>query len=391
MNFRLPTFENIITYDNSKFYNLEFWKKAKEHYDAKEYKLSAINVLQYLNSSFLKKKDIKKDRIEIYCKHGLADIEIIVTNTHISVKSKLIKLPKENRKAILRQVAEFNFAFFDFAKIVLDEELLYIDFQTPLALAHPHYLFDVLYEIIYGSDKILSELIFNYNAKPLWEIQRLPKEKEKKVLEEISLIKQEYFELTKHFKENNEDSLEWDIGVISLYKLVLLKHLRGKTFFEIRELLETAYDGDLSVERRAELMYDFFERMDEKKLKDEVFTVELAASDKKYCNSEIAQEFFGDYKDIVDSFYQNGKKLKLSYMITTIMLRFLILYNVDKKNFTFINKTLMRQSKSDTELAYKKLRSAFYKLFQQDIGADNETELLVFSIFIIIVLYYIFK
>jgi len=299
-------------------------------------------------------------------------------------------LPKQHKKVILRRVAEFNFNYFDFARVILDDGLLHIDYTIPLALANPDYLFDVIYEIIYGSDKLLAELIFKYEAKPLYEIKRLPENQESNILALIKEIKQEYFSYAKEFREKNRGSFKWDIGVISLYKLVLCPYLRGDVHYEIKRLLEFAYDGDVDLQKRIDAMESFFQKLIIEELKSKVFDAKLSISDKKYFDEEIAKEFFEDYQKPMDRYYKNENKFALSYLSVDIFLRFLALYNVNEQNFRFVNSALTQCSKKETSKCYKKLYSKYYSLLKQDL-TDNNKELIVFVIMVIVALYFIIK
>jgi len=389
MEYKFPKFEKIQNYDNSRFYKIKYLNKSRKLYKQQKYKESVIFLIKYLNSDILKNVSLKQPSIEVDIQHALAHIKLNIDDKKVHIRSNIIKINSHNKIVALRKVAEFNFDYFDFAKIVLQDDLLYIDFEIPLEQAYPKYLFYCLYEIIYGSDRIIAQLVFKYNIEPLYEIKRLSNKEEEKVVGYIQNVIDEYESIKQTFREDNKNYYQWDIGVISLYKLVFCTHIRGDLYYSIHKTLSVAYDRDMDIVKKIDAISNFFDKLKKHhNLEQEIYDVKLAITEREYSDSEIIEEFFKDHKEVIDDYKKNNKNFELSYFSVGVFLRFLYLYNVSKNYLNPINKLLIKCSNKDATKCSKHARKLFIKLSKADLDSQRVGFWVSIVVYIILRMYF---
>lgn len=250
-------YDPVIEYDHK--YDLKAWKKCVELLEKGRYEESLNEFMRYVNSDSAKKYNVGKNHWVI--PHGSLMVEIKVTpDNYVEIYAPFLKLPSDNRVALLRQISELNFRVLILSQIVLYNDSLHFTYRTPLPLIDPYKIYDVLKEICWNGDSYDDMFIEKFGAIPLREkkVNYIPQKKIDKAYEYFQAFIDEAFRYDSYFQTKRWPEFSYDIFGITLMKTDWIIAPQGFLRTEIERIVQILFDKksleDINSEVRNELM-----------------------------------------------------------------------------------------------------------------------------------------
>lgn len=373
----LPRYQRPIASINDPINKVEHWNNAIDAFDEKEYKKTAIEIINYMNPAILEGKDVENE-IEIVQMQGSAEIQVKITDTLFSVKAPFLKITdKTNKVALLRKVSEVNFSPLKLAQIHLIENELWFAYEMPIELCQPNKVYDILRNIAVYADDYDDIFIEKYKASFYKEPvhNKLSDEEREIIWGQISTVFEDYTNYTQFFKDKRWDDYQWDNLVISMLKISNMPYVHGKLRSDLIEYIGNLFDGDLDYNFRIDKGVNFMKKLLAKS-KDEimkdVYHAEQFISLRWRSSEQIITDRLKNNLERVQEYEKKESYFNLSYYLQFTLLKLIYDYNLDENYKDAIETVLEKVSGLEPTEAAPLLARTFYAL--QDGSVNNKVE-----------------
>ena len=375
----LPRFERPLKSTSEPEVNNDYWDKAVDAFDEKEYRTSILSVINYLNEKVLEGVDTSSD-INITQMQGSAEINIKITDDSFSIKVPFLKITeKTNEVALLRKVAEVNFSQLDIEQIKLKDKELFFSYECPLSMCQPNKMFSLIRNVCFRSDELDDEFIENYGAEFYKEPKttKLTQEEQEIAWKQISNIFEDYEGLHDLFREKRWNDWQWDAILISLLKLSNMPYLQGLLRSELIENIEALYNNKVDFQTRVDRGTNYIKTLiakDKSEFIDSLYHADQFVSLLWRSSEEIIEEKCENIQETVDDYEENEKHFNQSYYLQGIFLKMLYNYNLEDSYKNAIYKTLEEVSGLSPDEAAPKLHKLYDDMNHCRINDEDEDD-----------------
>lgn len=209
--------------------NTGLFDSAIEAFTAGDYRESLHMLLDSVGERLRHKYgDPEGDRFRI--PHGPVYLHIRQENDTLYLSVPFAGLPEKNRMAMMRQVAGLNFSDLDLARFRMKEDGLYLEYDCPVALAHPGKVRYVLEEICrvgarydrefrrqFGAPRLERPLFVPYSSETVAYAYEALQQSCRECLEGLR-----YFEPLRKFNDM------WDLITATFFKIVYTLRPQGE-------------------------------------------------------------------------------------------------------------------------------------------------------------------
>jgi hypothetical protein len=130
--------------------DLGSWAKANEFYEAGQWRKAIESTIKFVEPGF---KGLPAGDASLVFPHGSIRLELKIEGERISLRAPFLNLPASGAKiALMRQVAELNFANLSLSWVRLDGDTLTFHYEDALSGCEPTKLYFILEEICYCAD-----------------------------------------------------------------------------------------------------------------------------------------------------------------------------------------------------------------------------------------------
>lgn len=353
---------------------ISFWEEAKDAFDDKKFKETAIAVINYINPNLLEGKNTDGD-IEIIQMQGSAEIHVKITDKKFRVKAPFLRITdKTNKVALLRKVAEVNFSPLRLAQIRQHKDELWFEYEMPIELSQPNKVYDILRNVAVYADDYDDMFINKYQAefykKP--EYKELTETEKEQVWKQITEIFEDYTNYVQFFKDKRWDDFIWDMLVISMLKISNMPYVHGKLRSDLIEYVGNLFNSDLDFNFRVDKGVNYMKKLMAKS-KEEIM------SDIYYANHLISLRWRSSQQAITDRLKHNLERVQdyekeesnfnISYYLQFVFLKLIYDYNLGDIYKKAIYDVLEEVSGLEPNQAAPKLTKVFYAM--QDGSINN--------------------
>ena len=160
---RSPVYDDCIHGIRQHPDSLPHWHKALQHYEHKEYKLAALEVLNYMDPGVVRRRS-NNNQTQFVIPHGSVRLQLLITDEICMARAPFVRLQKEKVVPALRQATEINFSTLTLSQIVMKDDELHFQFHSPIDLCEPYKLYNVLREICLNADYYDDMFIDKFGA-----------------------------------------------------------------------------------------------------------------------------------------------------------------------------------------------------------------------------------
>lgn len=361
----LPKFQRPIQGIDEPRTEVSHWDKAMDAYDAKNYRTSLIETINYINPELLNGKDTTGE-INLVRGQGSAEIQVNISETTFSVKAPFLRaIDATNKVALYRKIAEVNFNPLTLAQIHLKEDTLWFEYESPIALCQPYKVYDVLREICVYADDYDDEFVEKYKADFYKETntQPLAGEEIEQVWQQISTVLTEYKDYSAFFKEKRWDAFQWDIIFISILKIVNMPYVHGTLRTKLQEYVNNMYNGSIDFNHRIDKGTNFMQKlcaMSQKEIMSDVYHAQAVISLKWRSSIKIVQDEAKKMERFVNKYVNDSDNFSLCYYLQYSFLHLLYNFNVEDIHKEAIYDVLEKVSGLEPSTASKHLLNTYY-------------------------------
>lgn len=369
----IPRFQRPLKSKSDPQVKVEHWDEAKDAFDEKNYKLAAIETINYINSSLLKDIDTNGD-IEISQMQGSAEIQIKITDESFSIKAAFLKITSEtNKVALLRKVAEVNFTPLTLVQIRLKNDELWFEYSMPISLCQPNKVYDIIREVCIYADEYDDEFTNDYKAS----LYRTPKktvftENEKEeVWNQISMILEDYTNYVAFLKEKRRESFTWDIIVITILKLSNMTYINGNLRSDLIEYVTYLFNGNINFQHRVDKGTNFIKKLKDtpkEKIMDNVYHADLFYSLRWRSSAQIISDKLKGNLEQIQKYEKEESYFNLSYYLQFVLLKLIYDYNIEDNYKDVIYDALEKAAGLSPTDASVILTKAYYDLYNQTVN-----------------------
>lgn len=375
----IPKYRRPIVSVDEPVVKVAHWNEAIDAFDDKEFKKSALGVINYINPKLLEGKNTDSD-IEIVQKQGSAEIHVKITNEIFSVKAPFLRITeKTNQVALLRKVAEVNFSPLKLEQIQLENDELWFEYEMPIELSQPNKVYNILRNVSVYADDYDDLFIEKYQASFYKEPEHkaLTEEEKELVWSQISDVFEDYKNYTAFFKEKRWEDFQWDNLVISLLKISNMPYVHGKLRSDLVEYISNLFNGNLDFKFRVDKGVNYMKKLTEKSKEEimkNVYHAEQFISLRWRSSSQIITDRLKNVLERVQQYEKEESNFNLSYYLQFTLLKLIFDYNLEEHYKTAIEDVLEEVSGLTPSEAAPKLTKVFYALQKGSInnqGAKN--------------------
>ncbi|WP_430905836.1 hypothetical protein [Maribacter sp. 2-571] len=361
----LPRFQRPLQGIAEPKTDVSYWDKAMDAYDAKSYRQSLIETINYINPAILANKNTAED-LNLVHNQGSAEIQVSIDQNTFSVKAPFLRIAEgTNKVALFRKVAEVNFAPLTLAQIHLSGKELWFEFSMPITLCQPYKVYDVLREISVFADDYDDEFVEKYKADFYKEsnTQPLTGEEAETAWQQISDILEDYKNYSAFFKEKRWNDFQWDITVISILKIVNMPYTHGALRTKLQEYVTNMFDGKIDFQYRIDKGTNFMQELLQKSKEDylkDLYHADAFISLKWRSSVQILQDEVKRFENTVNSYVKNQDNFALCYYLQFNFLYMLYNFNVEEHQKNAIYDVLESVAGLEPNIAAPKLLKTYY-------------------------------
>lgn len=373
----IPRYRRPIPSIGDPVIHVEHWEKAIDAYDEKEFRKSVFEVLNYINPSLLKDKDLSGD-VDIVQMQGSAEIQVKITDKLFSIKAPFLRITNEtNKVALLRRVGEVNFSPLGLASIVLRGDELWFEYEMSLVVCQPNKVYDLLHEVCVYADDYDDQFIEKYKASFYKEptITALTEKEQDEVWSQITDIFEDYHNYTQFFIEKRWTNFQWDNVVISLLKLSNMPYIHGKLRSDLIEYVRNLFNGDLDFQFRVDKGVNFMKKLSAKpreEIMKNAYHAEQFISLRWRSSPQIITDRLKGNLEQVQKYEKEESNFSLSYYLQFTLLKLIYDFNLEESYKKAIEKVMEDVSGLEPDEAAAKLTKVFYQLYEGNVTEQAE-------------------
>ena len=277
-----------------------------------------------------------------------------------------------NVVALLRRVAEINFALLDYVSITFENNLLSMNYVEKIDRCKPLKVNWILQEFLFAGDEHLNEFIEKYNAKSLSLVKKeeLTTAQQEKVLKAIRGYLSEYDSYVDYFENNGRSSYVWDIALITLYKISNMNYLNGYLKYELINKISILNNEKIEFKDKLIEAKKYIKSLQEKSDEfylERMFFREDIISLLKISSVDILKEYLGGYFDSLAKYESEQNDFAKVYYLQVIFLRVIYNYNISAYQKKQIEKALRRIAKDNIKKGSENLIILYNKFMRKEI------------------------
>ncbi len=368
----LPRYKRPLESIGDPIINVEYWDKAQDAFDNKEYKKTIIEVINYINPELLKNIDTTQD-INLTQMQGSAEINVTVTDDFFKLSVPFLKITDAtNEVALYRKVAEINFNILTLSQIKLREDELWFEYEMPIALCQPNKVYDLLREVCVYADDYDDLFINNYKASFYKTPQTKPLTEADKdiVWSQIQEILEDFQNYSQFFIEKRWDNYVWDITVICLLKISNMPYVHGQLRSDLIENIGALFDGNVDFNVRKDTGVNFIKKlckMTREEVMGNVYHAEQFISLRFRSSEQIISDKLEKSLEIVDSYEKKESFFALSYYLQFVLLKLIYDFNIEENYKNLIHDVLEEVAGLEPNQAAPKLLKVFRAMHEQTV------------------------
>ncbi len=359
--------------------DVSYWSKAMDAYDAKNYRQALLETINYINSDVLQNHSLNDD-LQIVHGQGSAEIRISISQDMFSVKAPFVKITENTNKVpLFRKVAEINFNPLTLAQIRRKQDVLWFEYETPIALCQPYKVYDVLREISVYSDDYDDEFIEKYQAEFFTTPKTTPLSEDEKdtVWQQIQEVLEDYEKYSKEFKEKRWNDYQWDITVLSLLKIVNMPCVHGTLRTKLEEYVSNLFNGQIDFNFRIDKGTNFMQKLLAKSKEEflqDMYHAESLISLKWRSSTEVLQNHAKSMETYVERYVKENNQLMLCYYLQSAFLKMIYDYNMEEHHQNAIYDVLEKVSGKNLDEARPLLLSTYYAFLDGTVSTTSSTK-----------------
>lgn len=375
----LPTYKRPIKSIDDPVVKVEYWDKAMDAFDEKDFKKAIIGVLNYINPSLLEGKNLDGN-IKITQMQGSAEISVEITDKKFSIKAPFLRITEQtNEVALLRKVAEVNFSPLTLAQIHLKNDELWFEYEMPIELSQPNKVYDIIRNVSVYADDYDDMFIDKYKAsfykEPIFKV--LTESEKEQVWTQISDVFEDYKNYTQFFKDKRWDDFQWDNLVISMLKISNMPYVHGKLRSDLIEYIGNLFNGDLDFNFRVDKGVNFMKKLTAKsreEIMSNIYHAEQFISLKWRSSAQIITDRLEHNLERVQNYEKDESYFNLSYYLQFTLLKLIYDFTLEDDYKNIIETVLEEVSGLEPSEAAPKLTTVFYKLYKGTVTAEPKKE-----------------
>ena len=372
----LPKYKRPIAKIDDPTVNVDFWDEAVDAFDDKNYKQSALAIINYINPNILKDVDAEQDVIFTQMQ-GSAEVKVKITDSTFCIKTPFLRITEQtNQVALLRRVAEVNFTPLRLAQIHLKDNELFFDYEMPIELAQPNKVYDILREVCVYADDFDDKFIEKYKAdfyKTPKKIELTETEKEA-VWQQISDIFEDYTNYSAFFKEKRWESYVWDLLAISFLKISNMPYMHGKLRSDLIRNISSLFNFDIDFNHRVDKGVNFMKELMARSKEDilkNAYHAEQFLSLRWRSSEQIIKDWAQNRLETIQKYEKEESNFNMSYYLQVGFLKLIYDYNLEQNYTDVINSVLEDVSGLEPSDAAPKMAEVFYQLLNGEINAPK--------------------
>lgn len=375
----LPRFSRPIKSRGNPRMDVSFWSKAMDAHDAKHYRQALLETINYINSDVLRNHSLDDD-IQIVHGQGSAEIHISVTQDTFLVKAPFVKISDHtNKVALFRKVAEINSNPLTLTQIRRKKDILWFEYETPIALCQPFKVYDVLREISVYTDHYDDEFIEKYNAEFFSEpkVSPLSDEEKNAVWQQIKEVLEDYEKFSNEFKEKRWNDYQWDITVLSLLKIVNIPCVHGSLRTKLEEYVSNLFNDQIDFNFRIDKGTNFMQKLlgkSKEEFMQDIYHAESLISLKWRSSTEILQNHAKSMESYVERYVKENNQLMLCYYLQYSFFKMIYDYNLEEHHQDAIYDVLENVSGKELDEARPILLKTYYNFLDGTASATSSVK-----------------
>ena len=372
----LPKYKRPITKIDDPTVNVDFWEEATDAFDDKNYKQSALAIINYINLNILKNIDTEQDVVFTQMQ-GSAEIKVKITDKTFCVKAPFLRITEQtNQVALLRRVAEVNFTPLRLVQIHLKDNELFFNYEMPIELAQPNKVYDIFREVCVYADVFDDKFIEKYKAEFYKEPQKvdLTEEEKELVWQQISDIFEDYKNYNEFFKEKRWDTFIWDLLAISFLKISNMPYINGKLRSDLINNIGSLFNFDIDFNRRVDKGVNFMKELMASSKEDilkNAYHAEQFLSLRWRSSEQIIKDWAQKKLETIQQYEKDEKHFNMSYYLQVGFLKLIYDYNLEQNYTDIINNVLEEVSGLEPSDAAPKLGKVYYQLLNGEINTPK--------------------
>lgn len=345
--------------------NFEYWDLACGKHEEGKHRDSLAALLNFVNPNLLDGKFSMPDCLEVEEAHGSASVRISIDSTRLRIVAPFLGVGGANIVPLLRRVAEVNFRPLTLTEIVLKDDVLSFQFETPIELCHPRKIYDVLREICFFADEYDDQFIKQYGASFCREPKIIPLDDEEKTAlqERLAEIAEEYRRYLGFFEKRLDESLKWNIVAITLLKVANIPTIQGSIRSSLNGRIQANYDPSIDPRVRSDagkrFLDELFEDMQRDGFFDNVYHAKKLVSLKTPGSIPLLQREFESERERIDSHINGGDVYGAAFLLQHLLIRVLHEYNLEDAHEDLINDCLELSGGKETGEALDLMKGVF--------------------------------
>ena len=245
-----PMFDESIVGHRLSTLQFDKWDSVVDSFEEKKYKESILGLLDYIDSTIIKKRG-NKEKTEFTIPHGSLKVHFTINDKEISLDAKFLKLPQKNYLPMLRQITEINFSVLNLTKIVLHGDELFFEMKSPIELCEPYKLYYIFSEVCTNADYYDDFFIEKFGATRLQEMEVEPFAKKDLdfAWDRYQAYLKEGLQSADYYMEKRLSGFAWDAFCTTLMKIDYVMAPQGYLISDIKKTHGELY-GDSSIEEK---------------------------------------------------------------------------------------------------------------------------------------------
>ncbi len=367
---RTLTFNRSLYKSTQSKINVDIWDKCVNAYDNKQYLKSFQLLLDYINPE-LKKKYANETKTEYVIPHGTITLTLKYDDDKFSVTAPFVRVPENNKIALMRQVASINFNELYLAQIVLKGDELHFQYTCPSDLIHPGKLYYVFKEICTYGDKYGAEFASKFNA-PYINVPKITPFDAKSIDKAYDVVQQsckECNDAIKFFENDRKFGFAWNIIDSTLMKILYFAHPKGQLHNDISKAIFDMDKDDIQlIECNAigKKMVERLQAMSKEELSKYLYNDETFVSYKNRSSLQNIQDNFSSNFGKIQGYFSQGDYMSVC-LIATYQLYSMYLYNDVQNN---VNRLVVSALKASSGKTWEKAADPLYKAIARIMYGD---------------------
>lgn len=268
------------------------WDESVELFKQKKYKTSFYKFLDYLDKDILKGEEAQ----ELTIPHGSAVINIQLTDTHIELKARVMKINEQTLKIpLMRALCEVNFDQLELANATIKDNEVIFYYNFAYELASPRKLYDVIWDICRYADKYDDEFSQKFKTSFIEEpiVEQYTSEELDKAWNNLQEELADYLTRFEEYENDRNTGGKYFATCSSIKKIEFFLDPQGYTKTCFEEIIGTMHNGNLDTEQRIIKGKDFLIKLKDstkETLTQDLYKVKTFTPEKNFTNINNIRE-----------------------------------------------------------------------------------------------------